>query len=130
MHSFRNIELCVGITIADASSYECRRGFRLTCFTHKSRLARDLPNPSEDDVMLFKSVKITKFSSILIGTVFHNKLDWIVYHPKTHSVTIPQHSKSEPADSFYSNLEGRKEMFKQFINAMESGPWKNGQDFK
>ncbi|KAL5526919.1 hypothetical protein ACEPAF_8646 [Sanghuangporus sanghuang] len=124
-------ELCVSLTIADASSYEFRRGFRVTCFSQKSRLARELPSPSEGDVILLKSVKISRWSGILFGTVYHGKLDWISYKSKTDTVTVPQHAKSGSVDSFYGDLEGRREMFKQFVKAMESGPWNsNNRDVK
>ncbi|KAL5526102.1 hypothetical protein ACEPAG_7440 [Sanghuangporus baumii] len=124
-------ELCVSLTIADASSYEFRRGFRVTCFAQKSRLARELPTPSEGDVILLKSVKICKWSGALFGTVYHAKLDWISYKPKTDTVTVPQHAKSGPVDSFYGDLEGRREMFKQFVKAIESGSWNsNNLDVK
>ncbi|OCB88783.1 hypothetical protein A7U60_g4072 [Sanghuangporus baumii] len=118
-------------TTDDASSYEFRRGFRVTCFSQKSRLARELPSPSEGDVILLKSVKISRWSGILFGTVYHGKLDWISYKSKTDTVTVPQHAKSGSVDSFYGDLEGRREMFKQFVKAMESGPWNsNNRDVK
>ncbi|EJD06433.1 uncharacterized protein FOMMEDRAFT_16998 [Fomitiporia mediterranea MF3/22] len=110
-------DLCVTMTLADAYSYTSGRGFKLTCFTSKSRLGRELPGPSEGDVILFKCVKITKFSNGLIGTVYQNKLDWIVYNPETGTMATPRHAKGEPVDRFYEDLEKTRKM--QFVKFIE-----------